>query len=79
MNKLCATCITCTSLILTKPHPIFGYDAGNQPPAPDLDSRLGGVLSAARPVECTRPKSLVMGLPCVFVIGLLACPREKYW
>ena len=37
-----------------------------------LTSRLGGVLSAARPVECTRPKSLVMGLPCVFVIGLLA-------
>ena len=24
VNKLCATC---TSLILTKPHPIFGYDA----------------------------------------------------
>ena len=44
MNNLCATL---TSLILTKPHPIFGNDAGNQPPAPD-PSRLGGVLSAAR-------------------------------
>ena len=40
VNKLCATC---TSLILTKLHPIFGYDAGNQPPAPD-PSRLGEVL-----------------------------------
>ena len=36
VNKLCATC---TSLILTKPHPISGYDAGNQPPAPDLEAR----------------------------------------
>ena len=64
-------CATFTSLILTKPHPIFGNDAGNQPPAPD-PSRLGGVLSAARLVECTRPQTLVMGLPCAFVIGLLA-------
>ena len=46
-------------------------DAGNQPPAPH-PSRLGGVLSAARLVVCTRPKPFVMGLPCVFVIGLLA-------
>ena len=68
VNNLCATL---TSLILTKPHPIFGNDAGNQPPAPD-PSRLGGVLSAARFVVRTRPKPFVMGLPCVFVIGLLA-------
>ena len=68
MNNLCATL---TSLILTKPHPIFGNDAGNQPPAPD-PSRLGGVLSAARFVVRARPKPFVMGLPCVFVIGLLA-------
>ena len=44
LSKLCATF---TSLILTKPQPVLGSDAGNQPPAPD-PSRLGGVLSAAR-------------------------------
>ena len=41
-NKLCATC---TSLILTKLHPIFGYDAGNQPPAPDLEARRSVVAT----------------------------------
>ena len=30
------------------------------------------MLSAARLVVCPRPKPFVMGLPCVFVIGLLA-------
>ena len=68
LSNLCATF---TSLILTKPQPVLGSDAGNQPPAPD-PSRRGGVMSAARLVVCPGPKPFVMGLPCVFVIGLLA-------
>ena len=54
VNKLCATC---TSLILTKLHPIFGYDAGNQPPAPDLEARrsvVGGPTCRMHEAQISR-------------------------
>ena len=62
VNNLCATF---TSLILTKPQPVLGSDAGNQPPAPD-PSRLGGVLSAARFVVRTEAQTVRNGLAVRF-------------